>query len=527
MRKQSRTGSVWQGSEKMAVYNLSLMAGYEVGGVDSAMGFRCKALESAGLDPRFLFMDFPTQREYDFYEKFGIKSHRMTLVSAAFSDCGTLQRTVSAEEIIQQVSDSLNCDEVIRRGNYAILARDHLQVAGVIMDNDPDPHVVGVQYMNQLCIIRVDYYTDYLYCTEYFSPVDLPGGLQAVLTRRSYWNRDHSVALEELHRLGQEAVYIFPNGDSCNRRELINRYFRRLKLTEADTLIIDRPQTFMPQEALFTGKANIITVFHSEHMYQRGCSTIGVGLNREYYYWFRNSDKIRTMVVSTEEQKRTLAEDLRHHGRKVPDIRVIPVAGIPSLQYPEEDRKPCSVICASRLEERKKVTWAIQAVVKAHEKDPRITMDIYGNGSPDYMGRLTRLIAEKHAEDYIRLMGFADLSQVYQNYELMLTTSLWETLGITSMEAAAAGCAIVGFDVRYGNRVFIDNGRNGFLVDYCPAHSEDECPPEVDGMADRIVEVFADEDRLRRFHERSYEIAEDYLSAKIEQAWVDLVKENG
>ena len=58
------------------------------------------------------------------------------------------------------------------------------------------------------------------------------------------------------------------------------------------------------------------------------------------------------------------------------------------------------------------------------------------------------------------------MRDVYPQYELYVTTSQWETFGLTLMEAVGAGLALVGFDARYGNPTFIKDGENGYLVPY-------------------------------------------------------------
>lgn len=47
----------------------------------------------------------------------------------------------------------------------------------------------------------------------------------------------------------------------------------------------------------------------------------------------------------------------------------------------EQQRKPYSIITASRLANEKHVDWLIKAVVKAHKVNSDISFDIYGEGS--------------------------------------------------------------------------------------------------------------------------------------------------
>ena len=100
------------------------------------------------------------------------------------------------------------------------------------------------------------------------------------------------------------------------------------------------------------------------------------------------------------------------------------------------------------------------------------TNDIYGKGGEQE--NLQDLIDTLGAGDFIQLRGHADLRDVYPQYELYVTTSQWETFGLTLMEAVGAGLALVGFDARYGNPTFIKEGKNGFLVPYSETMPEEE-----------------------------------------------------
>ena len=230
------------------------------------------------------------------------------------------------------------------------------------------------------------------------------------------------------------------------------------------------------------------------------------------------------MIVGTEEQKKELEKTLDHYGFAVPEIRVIPPMCLERLRYPDRPRRRKSIVCISRLHVRKKIEWTILAVVKAHQSDPEVTLDIYGSGvNQQYTERLRQLIAEHNAAGYIFLKGRADVTELYQQYEVFLTTSLWETFGITLLEAVGSGLAMVGLDVRYGNRLFIEDGGNGYRKSYDPKHFYEACPPEIDELADRIVEILSDEEKRAAFSRRSYEIAQQYLAEFVKEKWYELL----
>ena len=99
------------------------------------------------------------------------------------------------------------------------------------------------------------------------------------------------------------------------------------------------------------------------------------------------------------------------------------------------------------------------------------------------------------------IMGHCDVTEVYVKYDAYITASLWETLGLSLMEAAASGNAFIGLDVRYGNRMFIEKDGNGIRI---PFSLEQLNRPEteeyvVNAMADAIVELFrAGSEDIRR-----------------------------
>ena len=74
--------------------------------------------------------------------------------------------------------------------------------------------------------------------------------------------------------------------------------------------------------------------------------------------------------------------------------------------------------------------------------------------------------------------------------------------------------ALVGFDARYGNPTFIQDGKNGYLVPYGVERNEEDL---VADMADKLVSVL--ENDLESMHQTSYKIARTYLRERVVQAW--------
>ena len=186
---------------------------------------------------------------------------------------------------------------------------------------------------------------------------------------------------------------------------------------------------------------------------------------------------------------------------------------------PNAPRKLFSLITASRLASEKHVDWIVKAVIAAKKKLPELSLDVYGQGEES--STLQNIIKNNQAEDYIRLMGQHDLTEVYEKYTTYIAASTSEGFGLSLLEAVGSGLAMIGFDVPYGNPTFIDNKENGYLLPYDEDWSEDK---KVKTLSDAIVKMFNKAD-LKKFSKRSYEIATPYLTDNVARQWKTVLEE--
>ena len=94
-----------------------------------------------------------------------------------------------------------------------------------------------------------------------------------------------------------------------------------------------------------------------------------------------------------------------------------------------------------------------------------------------------------------------------------------EGFGLTLMEAIGGGLPIIGFDVRYGNPTFIDEGENGYLI---PVDDNTTQKQKIEALTNRLVCLFTEAD-LDSFHEHSYEKAKGFLTKEVERKWKEVV----
>lgn len=504
----------------MRIYDFSLASMYEVTGVDTAMCVRADILEKLGHQVTLIFPAPPYPRDLAVYTAKGLRYSQMLGVHSYFSDIHDYTPSVDLDATVSWLKEMLDCPAERVEGDRVVVAGRGGVAARVQLTRDRKGFY-EIEYSRYGEPVRADLYADTMYASVFYEIVTTDKGRECIVKERCLYNRDGSVALTMLLR-GKEALNILPDGSAYNSAQLFGLFVDRLGLTKRDVVILDRPVGLFPTKQLLQhhDRTNLVAVFHSEHFFQKGLSVSGEFLSYEYWYWFKYAKYIQTMIVSTEEQKIALEASLCASGFAVPEIKAIPVMWLDRIRRPAAARRRKSVVCVARLDVRKRIQWTIQTIIKAHELDPEITLDIYGTGDKDYIAYLKRLIDAHHASEYIKLKGHRDdVAEIYQQYEVFLTTSLWETFGITLLEAVGSGLAMVGLDVRYGNRLFIEDGQNGFLVPYDPEHGGLECHSETDQLARRVVEILSDEEKRRAFSERSYEIAERYLTEQIAGEW--------
>ena len=507
------------------IYDFSLASMYEFTGVDTAMCLRAKLLSEEGYDIKAIFVQVPTCCDLEMYLELGLEYDQLMVMHSNFTDMPDIQPKVKPCDIIEELKLSLNFSKVLHENGkvYFVEEKEIVAIANLTKDEE---FVYSIEHYKNGYLVRTDLYSETLYCSSFFKPKERNGVLFADLRERVFYNRNGSIAFFE-NMYNDKPYYVFSDGSRYNRDQLFNLFVEKLNLRKNDTVLLDRPRTLFSAKPLFERyeQTNIVAVVHSEHFFEKGFSTLGEYLNQEYWYWFKNSKYIHTMVVSTKEQKEGLEKTLKKYNLKMPEIKVIPAFCVNELKYAIEPRKKKSIVCVSRLQKGKKIEWAIWAAIKAHKMDGEITLDIYGEGDPQYEAHLESIIIEQNASDYITLKGFMNVEDVYKGYELYISTSLTESFGITLLEAAASGLPMIGFDVRYGNRLFIESNKNGYLIPYNPEHFREKCPFETEIMALRMVDLLSDTDRLAMFSKRSYEISERFLSNHIKKKWCDLIEE--
>lgn len=486
----------------MTIYTFNLLVGYEPNGVDVAQASRALMLRELNASAKFVFTTWPQPYKLDYYLSLGHRYEELLHAYVCFTDqdgyipsltVGALQQQFQLTRLDLKKQDETEFLYEFSDGSRLIFTMDPYKKGCVRY----------VDYLTNGILLKREWYGTRKLVTEYFE--------KGILIRRSFHNQDGHIAFEELKQ-GATWLYRLENEILVSQTEVIRRFLVCLSLTQEDTLLLDRAAliAFARPILELNSPAKLGFVFHSEHEFKNG------ELYYEYYYIFKYAERFDFFITATEAQKAVLETTLHKQGLNNATIYALPVGHLDNLSYPDGQRKRLSLITASRLDPRKRLDLAIRAVALAHDKEPNLNFDIYGKGVEQE--NLEQLIDDLGAGSYIHLRGHANLQKIYPQYELYVTTSQWETFGLTLMEAAGAGLALVGFDARYGNPTFIKDGKNGYLVPYDETMDEDLL---VSDMADMIVAVL--EGNLESMHQASYDLAKKYLKPEILEAWRKLL----
>lgn len=503
----------------MTIYNFNLLVGYESTGVDYAQGYRARILRDL-CRQKYIFTELPNYRELDYYTRIGIAEEEIIALPLWLAGVNRVFPTKSYEEVRQAVIPDVQGYVYSESGARRTYTRAGSGEAVIFCLTDAGK-VHSVEYYMKNTLLRRDHWSDRLIYSEYMTVESDKDSLFVRVRLVSYYDESGKTALKE-YRTENERFYVFPDHTRLSTLELLERFLTKTAFGRDDLILMDRVGSHFQMILKHKGAARTAFFMHSKLTFEDySDSHHWRGINYEYVDLVRCAGQIDAFLVSTEEQAKELREwFLREYGISV-GTYVLPVGGISGLLHPVEPRKQHSLVTVSRLDHRKRIDLLIKACVIARRSVPDLSLDIYGKG-PRFFDYL-KLIEECGARGYVRLMGYVDNFDRYASYEGYISASLWETFGLTLLEAASRGLPIIGLDVPYGNRTFIRNDRNGYLIPY--ENGEDE-NVTAEHLAEAIKKLFTGDD-LARFSDCSYREAGAYTMEAIAERWRAFLKELG
>jgi poly(glycerol-phosphate) alpha-glucosyltransferase len=225
-----------------------------------------------------------------------------------------------------------------------------------------------------------------------------------------------------------------------------------LRNREPSFLIVDSKTVARFARTYRRKRAVIVHVVHNSHL--AGDSPSG-GVRQSRREVFEHIDEFDGVVVLTERQRRDIEEQFG----ALPNLSVIPNSRDLGPRRPSSDRERGRGIVLASFTGRKRVDHSVRAVMRASEEVP-VTLDVFGDG--ERRPEIEQLVG---GSPIVRLHGFDPRAR--ENLaaaSFILLTGRSEGFPLVLVEAMAAGCIPIAYDVPYGPADMIVDGRNGFLV---------------------------------------------------------------
>lgn len=213
-------------------------------------------------------------------------------------------------------------------------------------------------------------------------------------------------------------------------------------------------------------------------------------------------NKLNALVVLTEQQINDWPSN-------------VPKFAIPNaLPFYPESVSTCDnkrAIIVGRYTEAKGYDYMIEAWRIVHKKHPDWTIHTYAMGEEEE--RVRAKIQSCGLQDTIIMNPPTDdIMSEYLNSSICVVSSVFEGFSMVLIEAMACGLPCVSFDCPYGPRNIINDGVDGYLVDYL----------NTEALADNICKLIEDKELRKEMGRKGRINVLRFSREKVMQQWVAL-----
>ena len=280
--------------------------------------------------------------------------------------------------------------------------------------------------------------------------------------------------------------------------------------TEPAVLINDGPLLARYMYRYRRDNVVFVQTIHSRHSSAPGSPT-GV-LAATYLPTFMAMEQFdRVAVLSRAQQNDIMGQQLA-----VDNLRVLPNMMVAQRARRFAPRDRMAGVMLARSTFQKRIDHAINAVCLAQRVGTGARLDIYGVAD-EAEDSLHDLIEASGVKDTIALKGFDPRAKErFAQASFTMLTSRFEGQSLSLLEAMAAGCIPIAYDIKYGTSDIITDGVNGFLV---PSG-------DVEALSEKIVEFARlSEHQVRKMRKAATERALQHTPEAITRRWGEMLTE--
>lgn len=247
-----------------------------------------------------------------------------------------------------------------------------------------------------------------------------------------------------------------------------------------------------------------VQVIHTHHMRQMRSDDRG-GLHPDEMKMFTHLDWYDGVAVLTNRQQ----TDLIEAGAVSENSFVAPNMLADGPESPTIERDVHRGVIAARLSGAKRLQHAIRAIEKARSAGVEARLDIYGDGVEEQ--HLRDLIEQLNSGERVVLKGYTPQARAqFQMASFTMLTSIYEGHPLVLLEAMAAGCIPIAYDIEYGPSDIITHGKDGFLVP----------DGDVNGLAAAVSRLSKmSESEISSIRKAAIKRSQDFSPANITRLW--------
>lgn len=484
----------------MNVYSVNKGIGFASSGVEYAQKYRKELFENLEFNDHYVFLNYLSKNIAVYTDILGYERNQVLWVYNFLSHRPTQASTFTVEMFLEKLEGTSH--EVVNQTETSLEIKiTNTQVYKIWLLEEG--LIDRVDYIVNGKLVNVSHYDESLNNIEEYH--------QGQLIKRSFYNLEGERIFEQFYTDREITVTFIDNQILYGKMAFYQYFFKQLQLEKEDVVIFDRPLDVVEGVLPYlTHQARLFSVIHAEHYNESLSKGSHILWNNNYEYIFEHAEAFEAIIVATDRQNQILSQQLR----KKTKIQTIPVGYINEISR-KRTYHPYSLITASRLATEKHLDVLIKAVVLAKASLPNLSLDIYGEGGE--RGKLEGLIKKYDAAQYIQLCGHKELSKVYSNYSGYVSASTSEGFGLSLLEALGAGLPLIGVDVEYGNREFIETNKNGIRFIRTPLK---EMPEQLA----QAIRTFYDQNLDQKGRIVSKQKAKAYLKANVTKRWSDLLE---
>lgn len=240
-------------------------------------------------------------------------------------------------------------------------------------------------------------------------------------------------------------------------------------------------------------------------------------LNSAYVYGIHEYlTSLDGVITSTEQQRADLTKWLGGDPKR--PIRAISAAVVSQAQaakphVPMADRHAHQIIYTGRVDDERRVDQVITAFAQIHRKIKDATLLIHGYGSS--IDALKDQVKKLKLETAVTFAGYQpDLNADYDQSGAYVYAGESDAQPLSLIEALSHGVPAVAYDVNYGPKDVLKNGKNGYLV--------------PDGAVNQLVatltKIIENPQRQQRMSDAAYRSSQQYSSDRVWEQWQPIIK---